>query len=155
MLSISPNKVLNPPGHNSTRKSKSLIDHIISTQVLKLFEHDLVYYDDISDHDAPFCNPQISHDWHYQQLHQNLERHNLQNVMVEIFNKEQPMEQIFDVKVHELTRRRSLAHSLILSRINYCNVLLSDAPQYPLKKLQKIQTRLPVLFMVDKWMEMM
>ena len=25
----------------------------------------------------------------------------------------------------------------------------------PLKKLQKIQTRLPVLFMVDKWMEMM
>ena len=60
MLSISPNKVLNPPGHNSTRKSKPLIDYIISTQVLKLFEHDLVYYDDISDHDAPFCNPQIS-----------------------------------------------------------------------------------------------
>ena len=34
---------------------------------------------------------------------------------------------------------RSLAHSLILSRINYCNALLSDAPMRLLKKLQKIQ----------------
>ena len=35
--------------------------------------------------------------------------------------------------------RRSLAQSLIISRINYCNVLFSDAPQYLLKKLQKLQ----------------
>ena len=35
--------------------------------------------------------------------------------------------------------RRSLAHSLILSRINYCNAILSDAPTYLFKKLQKIQ----------------
>ena len=35
--------------------------------------------------------------------------------------------------------RQSLAQSLILSRVNYCNVLFSDAPQYLLKKLQKLQ----------------
>ena len=35
--------------------------------------------------------------------------------------------------------RRSLAQSLIISRINYCNVFFSDAPQYLLKKLQKLQ----------------
>ena len=35
--------------------------------------------------------------------------------------------------------RRSLAQSLIISRINYCNVLFSDAPQYLLKMLQKLQ----------------
>ena len=34
--------------------------------------------------------------------------------------------------------RRSLAQSLILSRINYCNTILSDAPKYLLNKLQKI-----------------
>ena len=52
--------------------------------------------------------------------------------------------------------RRSLAQSLILSRINYCNAILSDAPQYLLNKLQKIQNAAAaVLFMVDKWMKMM
>ena len=101
-------------------------------------------------------------------------RHSLQNAIVEIFNKEQPIERIFEVKVLGMTfnehltwrnhinaitqncystlkslrifkrsadfkLRRSLAQSLILSRINYCNVLLSDAPQYLLKKLQKLQ----------------
>ena len=35
--------------------------------------------------------------------------------------------------------RKTLAESLILSRLNYCNVLLSDAPQYILKRLQKVQ----------------
>ena len=100
--------------------------------------------------------------------------HNLENAMVELFNKEQPMDRIYDVKVLGMTLnqhltwrnhinattqscystlkslrifrrsadfklRRSLAQSLILSRINYCNVLLSDAPQYLLKKLQKLQ----------------
>ena len=94
--------------------------------------------------------------------------------MLEILNKEQSMERIFDVKVlgmtfnqhlkwrnHVITVKQScytilksqrifrrstnfkvrwsLAQSLILSRINYCNVLLTDAPQYLLKKLQKIQ----------------
>ena len=101
-------------------------------------------------------------------------RHNLEKAMVDIFNKNQPMERIFDVQVLGMTfnqhltwrnhinattkscysilkslrifkrsadfkLRRSLAHSLILSRINYCNALLSDAPMYLLKKLQKIQ----------------
>ena len=100
--------------------------------------------------------------------------YNLENAMVEIFNKNQPMERIFDVKVLGMTfnqhltwrnlinattkscysilkflrifkrsadfkLRRSLAQSLVLSRINYCNALLSDAPMYLLKKLQKIQ----------------
>lgn len=101
-------------------------------------------------------------------------RHNLQNTMVEIFNNDQPIERIGDVKVlgmrfnqhltwrnhinattqscyftlkslrlfrrpADFKLRRSLAQSLILSRINYCNVLFSDAPQYLLKKLQKLQ----------------
>ena len=101
-------------------------------------------------------------------------KHNLQNAMVEICNKEQPMERIVEVKVLGMTfnqhltwrshvnattqscyfilkslrifrrsadfkLRRSLAQSLILSRINYCNAVLSDAPQYLLNKLQKIQ----------------
>ena len=101
-------------------------------------------------------------------------RYNLQIAMVEIFNKDQPIERIFDVKVLGMTfdqhltwrkhinattqscystlkslrifrrsadfkLRRSLAQSLILSKINYCNALLSDAPQFLVKKLQKLQ----------------
>ena len=42
-------------GTHLTRKPKSLIDHIISSHDLKLLDHDLVYCDEISDHDAPFC----------------------------------------------------------------------------------------------------
>ena len=42
-------------GIHPTRKSKSLIDHIISSHGLKLLDHDLVFCDEISDHDAPFC----------------------------------------------------------------------------------------------------
>ena len=42
-------------GTHLTRKSKSLIDHIISSHDLKLLDHDLVFCDEISDHDAPFC----------------------------------------------------------------------------------------------------
>ena len=42
-------------GTQPTRKSKSLIDHIISTQNLKLLDHDVVYCDEISNYDAPFC----------------------------------------------------------------------------------------------------
>ena len=96
------------------------------------------------------------------------------NKMVEIFNHDQPIERISDVKVlgvkfnqhltwrnhinattqscystlkslrifrrsADFKLRRSLAQSLILSRVNYCNVLFSDAPQYLLKKLQKLQ----------------
>ena len=38
-----------------TRKSKSLIDHIATTQNLKLIHSDIVYCDEISDHDSPFC----------------------------------------------------------------------------------------------------
>ena len=30
-------------------------------------------------------------------------KHNLQNTMIELFNKEQPMERIFEVKVLEMT----------------------------------------------------
>ena len=38
--------------------------------------------------------------------------------------------------------RRSLAQSLIISRINYCNVLFSDAPQYLLKKKLPVRERI-------------
>ena len=35
--------------------------------------------------------------------------------------------------------RKILVEALVLSKINYCNLLLSDAPKYQLKRLQKIQ----------------
>ena len=121
-----------------------------------------------------------------------------QNAM-EIFNKEQSMERIFDVKVlalgwlsinttSDLVRshvhaptvnnattkscyfilksllifrrsadfklRQSLAQSLILSRINYCNPLLSDAPHYLPISYRRFKMKLFILFMV-KWMKMM
>ena len=37
-----------------TRKSKSLIDHIISTIPEQLVHHDILYTDEISDHDTPY-----------------------------------------------------------------------------------------------------
>ena len=46
---------LTQDGAQPTRKSKSFIGHIISTQDLKLLDHDVVYCDKISDHDAPSC----------------------------------------------------------------------------------------------------
>ena len=42
-------------GTQPTRNSKSLIDHIISSQDIKPLDHGLVFCDEISDHDAPFC----------------------------------------------------------------------------------------------------
>jgi exonuclease III len=39
----------------ATRYDKSLIDHIVSTQGLKLIHQDVIDCDEISDHDAPFC----------------------------------------------------------------------------------------------------
>ena len=38
-----------------TRKSKSLIDHIVSNLEAKLITGDVIECDEISDHDAPFC----------------------------------------------------------------------------------------------------
>ena len=35
--------------------------------------------------------------------------------------------------------RKTLAQSLILSKLDYCNVLFQDAPKYLLKRLQKVQ----------------
>ena len=35
--------------------------------------------------------------------------------------------------------RKTLVESLVLSKINYCNLLLSDAPKYELVRLQKVQ----------------
>ena len=43
-----------------TRKSKTLIDHIITNVNTKLIAKDIVYCDEISDHDAPFCIFKIS-----------------------------------------------------------------------------------------------
>ena len=42
-------------------------------------------------------------------------------------------------RVADFRLRKMLMQSLILSKLNYCNVLLADAPQYLIKKLQKIQ----------------
>ena len=38
-----------------TRKSKTLIDHLITSAGTKLIASDVVYCDEISDHDSPFC----------------------------------------------------------------------------------------------------
>ena len=38
-----------------TRKSKSLIDHIVSNLEAKLITGDVIECDEISDYDAPFC----------------------------------------------------------------------------------------------------
>ena len=38
-----------------TRKSKTLIDHLITSVGIKLIAEDIVPCDEISDHDAPFC----------------------------------------------------------------------------------------------------
>ena len=38
----------------STRKSKTLIDHFISTIPNDVIHHDIVHIEDISDHDAPY-----------------------------------------------------------------------------------------------------
>ena len=42
-------------------------------------------------------------------------------------------------KTADFKLRKSLVQSLILSKIDYCNVLLKDAPKYLIKRLQKIQ----------------
>jgi len=36
--------------------------------------------------------------------------------------------------------RKTLAESLVLSKINYCNIVFSQIPQYMKKRLQRIQT---------------
>ena len=38
-----------------TRKSKTLIDHLITSAGTKLIASDIVHCDEISDHDSPFC----------------------------------------------------------------------------------------------------
>ena len=46
--------------------------------------------------------------------------------------------------------RKQLAHSLVLSKIDYCNVLFNNTPEYMLKRLQKVQNS-AASFVVGKY----